>query len=155
MKKVGRQEKFPLDKQHNLCYNKDNEMRKETTTMLTNLTKYALRNLSGYRDYKIINKHEVTTTVTHPIPYTTGYTTYRSKEAVIPDYLKGFEKYYDVGHYSLRLKPEYRFNRPTYTIDVKHTLYDVELTKLGVERVQECAKYYQRMAQEYTRFLGE
>ena len=121
--------------------------------MLTNLTKYALRNLSGYRDYKIVNKHEVTTTVTHHIPYSTGYTTYRSKEAVIPDYLKGFEKYYDVGYYSLRLKPEYRYNRPNYTIEVKHTLYDVELTKLGKEHVQKRVSYYQRVAQEFARFL--
>ena len=121
--------------------------------MLTNLTKYALRNLSGYRDYRIVNKHEVTTTVTHPIPYSTGYTTYRTKEAVIPDYLKGFEKYYDIERYGMRLKPEYCSNRPTYTIDVKHTLYDVEMTKLGKEYVQKRANYYQRMAQEYTRFL--
>ena len=121
--------------------------------MLTNLTKYALRNLAGYRDYRIVNKHEVTTTVTHPIPYSTGYVGWNHSKPVLPDYLKGFERYYDAGRYSLRIKPEYRYNRPSYTIDVKHTLYDVELTNVGMERVQERVNYYQRLAKEFARFL--
>lgn len=123
--------------------------------MLTNLTKYALRNLSGYRDYNVVNKHEVTTTVTHPIPYTTGYVDYRENAPVLPDYLKGFEQYYNKGYCSLRIKPEYRYNRPNYTIEVKHTLYDVELTKLGKEYVQERVNYYQRLAQGFARFLED
>jgi hypothetical protein len=124
--------------------------------MLTNLTKHALRNLSSYRDYKIINKHEVTTTVTHPIPHSTGYVTYgRNPKSILPDYLKGFEQYYDAGRYSMRIKPEYRYNRPKYTIEVKHTLYDVELTKLGMEYVQERISHYQRLAQGFARFLED
>jgi hypothetical protein len=124
--------------------------------MLTNLTKHALRNLSSYRDYKIIDKHEVTTTVTHPIPYTTGCVTYgRNPKSILPDYLKGFEQYYDAGRYSMRIKPEYRYNRPKYTIEVKHTLYDVELTKLGMEYVQERISHYQRLAQGFARFLED
>ena len=124
--------------------------------MLTNLTKYALRNLSGYRDYKIVNQHEVTTTVTHSIPYSTGYVTYgRDPKPVLPDYLKGFKQYYEAGRYSLRIKPEYRYHRPKYTIEVKHTLYDVEMTQLGMEHVQERLSYYQRLAQEYARFLND
>ena len=123
--------------------------------MLTNLTKYALRNLSGYRDYRIVNKHEVTTTVTHPIPYTTGYVLHSTMELVLPDYLKGFEQYYKVRSYGIYLKPEYRHNRPKYTIEVKHTLYDVELTQLGMEYVQKRLSYYQRLAQGFARFLED
>ena len=124
--------------------------------MLTNVRKFDLRNLSRYAHYKVVNKHETTTTVSHPLPYTTGFVTYGTKEAVLPEYLKGFEECYTKGYYSLRLKPEYHGNkRPNYTIEVKHTLYDVELTQLGREYASERRDYYQRLANEYTRLLGE
>lgn len=123
--------------------------------MLTNVRKFDVRNLSRYAHYKVVNKHETTTTVSHPIPYTTGFVTYGTKKAVLPEYLKGFEDCYDKGYYSLRLKPEYRNKRPKYTIEVKHTLYDVELTELGREYASERCAYYQRLANEYAYLLGK
>ena len=124
--------------------------------MLTNVRKFDVRNLSRYAHYKVVDKHETTTTVSHPIPYTTGYASYGNKKAVLPEYLKGFEECYKEGYYSLRLKPEYYGkNRPKYTIEVKHTLYDVELTELGREYASERRDYYQRLANEYAHLLGE
>ena len=88
-----------------------------------------------------------------PIPFETGWITEN-----FPNYLKGFEKYYNVvklpsffgkerNYYEL--KEEYRNNRPKYHITVTHPIYDVDITEKNLEYATGYFNRYTRLAKQY------
>lgn len=114
--------------------------------MIKNLTKHDLRNLKGL--YTIVEKHKYKHTVTKLIPFQTG-----CGAGKFPNYLKEYKQYYNKGYYSWLLKSEYILNRPKYSITLELYYYDVELIPAGEERVKERFNKYQRLMNEYKKFL--
>lgn len=106
--------------------------------------------IKGYH-YNVVNVHTLEPiTVSKPLPYDTG-----NISTGFPAYLYGFENYYNKGCSGWHLKQEYRKNRPQYTIEVTHVVYDIVLTWCGEEIAQERFKKYQRLAQTYRIFLNK
>ena len=116
--------------------------------MIKNVMKKDLRYVDGQK--KIINtyKHEVT--VTHRIPYNTGCI-----RTGFPAYLKGFENYYEEGIGDYRLKKEYRFNRPEYTITVTNCTYDIEVDEEAKNYIRKRVEYHQRLLDKYKKLCEE
>jgi hypothetical protein len=114
--------------------------------MIKNLTKHDLRNLAGL--YTVVEKHKYKQTVKKPIPFQTGVGVDK-----FPRYLKKYKRYYDKGNYSWLLKSEYVLNRPEYSITLELYYYDVELTPEGEKKVKEYFNKYQRLINEYKKFL--
>ena len=106
-------------------------------------------------DYVIVNRETVTKTVHHKIPTTVGaFTTH------FPEYLKGFEKYYNLNYsewggtlYDSDIKPEYMFNRPEYSYEVTYEVLDIELTEVGKKKVQFRYDLHKRNMEKYGAFL--
>lgn len=121
--------------------------------------KYSILKTFGNRDYTIINEEEITKNISHNIPVTTGY--YGCFH--FPSYLKGFEDYYNKkvenwgSHITIcgwRLKPEYLENRPQYTISVTYTLYDVEFTKKGKDKIKRRYNIHKHNLEKYANLMG-
>lgn len=124
--------------------------------MIQNVRKHDLRNLCPW-DYTIVATHDLPAiTITKPIPEHTGHKDY------FPEYLKGFEQYYDAPKYSwgcYELKREYRpwvnlKQRPSYTIQVVNKTYDVELTDAGKETVAKRYEYFSNQAAKYLKLMA-
>ena len=118
---------------------------------INNVPKSSLQYLTKGIHYNIVEVHALDPiTVSNPLPYDTS-----NKFTGFPAYLHGFEKYYDEGCSGWHLKREYRKNRPQYTIEVTHVVYDIVLTPWGEDAVQERFKKYQRLAKRYNAFLNQ
>lgn len=110
---------------------------------------------TDYAHYRILAEEKVTKEVQHPIPYKCS--TYGTQD--LPEYLKGFEKCYEMGYHSKytthwTLKPEYKENRPKYTYKVTYTVYDIELTEEGQKEIDRRYNIYLRLTEKYARLLG-
>lgn len=117
--------------------------------MIKNLRKKDLRTLSRVWHYSVVAEHNHEYKVTKKIPFNV----YQEK---FPEYLKGFEKYYEkCGCCLWCLKSKYMWNRPTYTFTVTHPRFDVVLTKKGVEKVQQMVDFHKRMLKKYEKLLQE
>lgn len=108
-------------------------------------------------DYHIIGKEEVTRTVSHKIPLTTGF-----YEQHFPKYLKGFEGCYNrhtdvYGRRAINrwtIKPEYIDDRPHYSISVTYTEYEVEFTEKGKKEIERRYNIHKRNLEKYARLMG-
>lgn len=106
--------------------------------------------------YKVVGEEKVTKTITSKLPYETGYNTNGS----FPEYLEGYEEYYEKlpyskGYYSPthRLKSEYWENRPIYFIDITYTLYEVKFTKAGREYAERRYRSHKRLMERYGKMM--
>lgn len=94
--------------------------------------------------------------ITAFLPYETGK--YEAGKVVFPDYLKGYEEYYDYRYHCFNLKREYRLNgskgRPTYTLEITYPVYDITFTPWGVETLESRYRSYKKLADEYGKLLG-
>ena len=118
--------------------------------MMLNVRKRDLRNLWSSYDYNVVATHVIDRKTIHkPIPESTGH--YGSHK--IPDYLKGFEDYYDYKFGRFYLKKEYnRFyggKTPEFTLEVPICTYDVELTEHGRAKVKARYEKYNKLASKY------
>lgn len=122
--------------------------------MMLNVRKRDLRNLSSY-DYNIVATHVIDRKTIHkPIPDCTSH--YGSHK--LPDYLKGFEDYYDYKFGRFYLKKEYdRFyggKTPEFALEVTIYTYDVELTEHGKAKVEARYEMYSKRALKYLALMA-
>ena len=114
--------------------------------MIKNLRKKDLRNFALVWHYSIVAEHDHEYKVTKKIPFNV----YQEK---FPEYLKGYENYYEKGSYCWYLKSEYLRNRPTYTFTVTHPRFDIVLTKDGEKRAKKFIDFHKRMLKKYEKLL--
>lgn len=106
--------------------------------------------------YNIISREMVTKTITKPVPMTTGW---GCSENEFPEYLKGCEQFYSYNHISRysadwELKPEYRENRPTYSVEISYELVEVEFTPEGEKEIKRRYNIHKRLMERYGRLMG-
>lgn len=136
------------------CSKRENKQQGEEKTMMLNVRKRDLRNLSSY-DYKVVATHVIDHKTIHkPIPDCAG--DYGRPE--LPDYLKGFEDCYDYkyGRFYLKKKydPWYGGKTPEFTLEVPIRTYDVELTELGRAKVEARYEMYNKRALKYLALMA-
>lgn len=107
-------------------------------------------------DYIVMGTENVTKIVHHPIPKITRK---QDGKAGFPNYLKGFEDYYNVrdilGATYYLLKDEYDDeNRPEYEIEVTSQIVDIRLTKRGREECERRFNIHKKNMEKYARLLG-
>ena len=134
---------------------------KVTKSILNRISRYTYKNGDWVPAcYVILSEEKVTKTITSKIPFTTGYFQKfdENDSRMFPAYLHGFEEYYEPNGWDriFRLKKEYRDkdSRPSYTMDISYTLYDIELTDEGREIVEERYKMYKRCMERYAKMMG-
>lgn len=114
---------------------------------------------SKYTDYKVLSSMKVTKTVRHKIPKDSSR---RDNKGGLPDYLKGFEDYYDEwrwcdGRYRYyTIKREYidKALRPEYEIEVTYELLDIELTEKGKKECERRLNIHKKNMERYALLLG-
>ena len=110
---------------------------------------------SKYTDYKVLGTMKVTKTVHHKIPDCTGRYT-----KGLPNYLKGFEDYYDertsfgFTYYGIRKEYEDKSKRPEYEIEVTYELLDIELTEKGKKECERRLNIHKKNMERYALLLG-
>lgn len=117
--------------------------------MVKGLLKRDLRNLCSWQ-YKIVNKSAPQVKVVeNPLPIHAGMDNYHQ----FPKYLKGYEEYYEKVNWYWKLKTEYIFHRPKYTITIIYYFYDIELTDKGRKRIEKRYNFHKRLSDEYAKIL--
>lgn len=107
-------------------------------------------------DYIVVGTEEVKKIVHHPIPIITRI---QDGKADFPNYLKGFEDYYNVknilGATYYLLKDEYEDdNRPEYEIEVTSQIVDIRLTERGRKECERRFNIHKKNMEKYARLLG-
>ena len=123
------------------------------------VTHNQVKYLKSWSDTYFITKgtEEKTITVQHKIPRVTGVF-----ENHFPNYLQGFEQYYDLVpmraylsvHNRWVIKPEYEENRPLYSISTTIEILDIELTEEGKKEVQRRYELHKRNMEKYESLLN-
>ena len=136
------------------CSKRENKQQGEEKTMMLNVRKRDLRNLSSY-DYKVVATHVIDRKTIHkPIPDSTGH--YGSHE--LPDYIKGIEDCYEYKYGHFYLKKEYHRwyggKTPEFTLEVPICTYDVELTERGRAKVEARYEMYNTRALKYLAMMA-
>lgn len=110
------------------------------------------------KDYIVNGTEYARKTLSKPIPYGTGVRYFHNGKRHIPDYLDGFEDYYECpkGTYDMYfLKREYWENRPHYEITIEYLVYDVDLTDEGKKRIKDRYNHYSKIANRYKKVMSE
>lgn len=102
-----------------------------------------------YDHYTTLGTETIHKTIVRPIPICTGSLWPKH----FPNYLKGYEQFYEEFFYCYRLKEEYLNCRPDYFIDITYKVYDIELTVEGKSRIEALHSKYQRLADKYSKLL--
>ena len=79
--------------------------------------------------FRAIKRTEISFEKQVPIPQ-------RSEKEHLAGYLKGMDKYYNIGRYAIYLKPEYYDNRPTVPLVVKRIEVEAEFLPDGREELK-------------------
>jgi len=90
--------------------------------------------------FQVIKKTEISFEKQVPIPW-------QSEKECLEGYLKGMEKYYNIGRYGIYLKSEYYHNRPTVPLVVKRIEIEAEFYLDGRKELQ---KYRSRLSKKIT-----
>jgi len=104
-----------------------------------------------WKSYEIISEEKVTKVVYHPIPFSTGF----SRSNQFPQYLKGYEDYYERidNRRKLYLKEQYQNCRPQYAYTVTYTIYDVEWKDYAKQEIARRYASHKKNMEFYARLM--
>ena len=128
---------------------------KMTRTQLASLVKSTK---TGYRDtgdYIVLGSEKVSKIIHQTIPECTG-----NRLSGFPNYLKGFEDYYEkrtyfgFTYYNIKKEYEDKSKRPMYELEITYNLLDIELTERGKKECERRFNIHKRNMEKYAYLLG-
>ena len=74
---------------------------------------------------------------------------------MFPNYLKGFEDYYEGLGACYRLKREYIENRPKYLVNIEYEVYDITPNKKLKKELERRKNMYKKLYEKYSAYLED